>query len=504
MKFRDLPIDKKVLLSNFMMIVIPVLLVLIAMAGTLILIASRTGSVSPAAMLSYIDNQVSNYQLQLMFDSLSEKVASDDKPLNNNDELMEICKNLEAMGFKIYITQNAEVYLTKGVTVGQIRSETDQITSESTQKSQQMFVRNSGGMAYHINVGNTAEIFIVNTSLNYPSDEYQTLESIEWFSKIALVAVGCTIIVIILLTGLILAKRLSKSILEPLKKLRDATIEIRNGNLDSPVQYISQDELGKVCEDFEDMRKRLKDAVVLRQTYEEGRKQLIAGISHDLATPLTSIKGYAKGFLDGIADTPEKREHYITMVYKTASGMEKLVEDLLLFSKLDMKQEIFNMKPMNLAEILADFCREMQPRLFLEDMDISFSNQCRGKTKVNIDGVQFGRVLTNLTENSIKYKKSGGRGKILVTLFENEFNKLELWFSDDGTGIFENESEIIFDSFYRCDSSRGRVPRGSGLGLAISKQIIQFMGGGIRAEGSPGKGLKIIIAFPKSKEDKSL
>ncbi len=502
MKFRDLPIDRKVLYTNFMMIAIPVLLVVATMMGILIVIVSRAGSLTPTKILNAINQDVSNYQLQYMFDSLSEKIAKNNGPLSSNDEFVDLYTSLETMGFEIAVTGDASdaTYITQGLSYAQIQSDAYKITGSTGNLPKPLFYRDANQMVYYNNVqtdtGNNADILVLNNNLNYRNNDYLVLDNIEWLAKNALIVIGCTIIVIIILTGVFLGKKLSESILKPIGKLQEATAQISNGNLNKPVDYHSQDELGQVCENFEEMRLRLKEAVITREAYEDGRKQLIAGMSHDLATPLTAIKGYARGVLDGIADTPEKKEHYVSMLYNSACKMEKLVSNLLLFTKLDMREEPFDLQPINLGDYLVDFCEEVRPRLKQEDMDIVFFNRCTGQSMVKIDVMQFGRVLLNLTENSIKYKKNGQDGKIAITLFQNEAGQLMVWFEDNGIGINGKDSEKVFKSFYRCETTGGYPIQGNGLGLAISKQIIESMGGSIQAEGSFEGGFRLNIIFP--------
>lgn len=504
MKFRDLPIDKKVLFTNFMMVAIPVILVLGAMAGMWVIVASRTGSLSPNAIFSYIDQDVSNYQLQFLFDSLSEKTAGSSMQAASSNEMAEICSDLEKLGFKIAISGDLGAYVTNGNSAVQVQDAANQITGGlKMNQSEPLFYRNGSQMVYHNSVqtaaGGRENILAVNNHLIVQKNGYMILENTETFIKIALIAIGSAIILIILITGILLGRKLSKSILNPIGKLNDATLKIKQGNLDEPVEYASMDEFGRVCENFEDMRLRLKEAVITRQVYEDGRKQLIAGISHDLATPLTAIKGYTKGVLDDIADTPDKKEHYIRMTYSAACRMEKLVDNLLLFSKLDMKQETFRLKPTDLAVYLDAFCEEIRLRLSQEQMEIIFLSRCLDAPVARIDGMQFERVLLNLTENSIKYKKPGLAGIIQLTLFRNETGDPALWFEDNGIGINEKDADKVFQSFYRCEPSGGKVPiQGNGLGLAISKQIIESMGGSIRAEGSPSSGFKVSIVLPGS------
>lgn len=178
------------------------------------------------------------------------------------------------------------------------------------------------------------------------------------------------------------------------------------------------------------------------------------------------------------------------------------MDNLLLFSKLDMKQETFRMKPTNIASFLSLFCKEIRLRLSQEKMEIVFMNQCVDVPVARIDEMQFERVLLNLAENSIKYKKSGLAGIIILTLFRNEKAGLTLWFEDNGLGVNEKDFDKVFQSFYRCEHNGIRTPiQGNGLGLAISKQIVESMGGSIWAESSPDSGFKVCIVLPGLKED---
>ncbi|WP_051533539.1 HAMP domain-containing sensor histidine kinase [Anaerovibrio sp. RM50] len=303
-------------------------------------------------------------------------------------------------------------------------------------------------------------------------------------------------IVFIILLGLYLSRLLSRQILGPLSALRKASAEIRQGNLDTPIEIQAQDEFGDACRDFEAMRLELKAAREQQEKYEENRKELIAGISHDLSTPLTSMKGYASGILDGIAKTPEKQRHYVEMIFQGATTMEKLVESLFLFSKLDLGRIPFNLENVPLRDYFTDFYNEQKSLLAEKNINLSMEMLLDDNNQglVSIDRIQFQRVIDNLIGNSSKYSNKDGVD-INIRL-ESVNNNLRITFADNGPGVPEEDLPKLFDSFYRTDHARSNVAKGSGLGLAITKRIIDGMKGTIWAESNPSGGLCIIMELP--------
>ncbi|MCR5175621.1 MAG: HAMP domain-containing histidine kinase [Anaerovibrio sp.] len=317
----------------------------------------------------------------------------------------------------------------------------------------------------------------------------------DWDDIILIVIIVSIIFIIVL--GLYISRLLSRQILEPLSALREASAEIRRGNLDKPISIEAQDEFGDACRDFEEMRIELKEARRQQEKYEQNRKELIAGISHDLSTPLTALKGYASGILDGIANTPEKQRHYVEMILQGASTMEKLVSSLFLFSKLDLGRIPFNMETVALCDYFTDFYNEQQPFLAEKNLYLSLELALPDDDHglVYIDRMQFQRIIDNLLTNSIKYAKDNSV-KVRICLSHQEQN-LRIEFRDNGQGVDTEDLPKLFDSFYRTDPARSNVSKGSGLGLAITKQLILGMKGQIWAENNSDGGLTIIILLPR-------
>ncbi|OPJ58570.1 sensor histidine kinase [Clostridium oryzae] len=306
--------------------------------------------------------------------------------------------------------------------------------------------------------------------------------------------IGIYILIIIALTNGILSYAVSRSIIKPLNILGHAANEIKQGNLDYQIKKRSQDEIGEVCDSFEEMRLRLKKSLELQQHYEDNRKELLSNISHDLRTPITSIKGYIEGIRDGVADTPQKMNKYIDTIYNKATYMDNLIEDLFLFSKLDLNRLPFHFQNINIVDFINDYFEEMSFDLDKNSIELKLDIP-KKNIVVNADVQKIRRVFMNLIENSIKYR-SGDKLKINIKLYDYE-NEVAIKVSDNGRGISKDALPYIFDRFYRQDASRDTTTGGSGLGLAIVKKIIDEHNGRIWAESEAGCGTNMFFTLLK-------
>ena len=306
-------------------------------------------------------------------------------------------------------------------------------------------------------------------------------------------------VVIIALTNKILSSRFAKSILVPLDLLRYASNQIKEGNLDFELAYDGKDEFRQVFSDFDEMRLRLKDLVETQVRYEADRKELVADISHDLRTPITTIKGYAEGLRDGVANTPEKQKNYLNVIYDKACNMEALVDSLSLFSKIDTNSYPFHFETVGIADCMEDFFGRTKTEFYLKGLEISFENHCDKDVRVKLDRNEMGRVLTNILENSVKYKAAES-GKVKAEL-QKDGNNVILTIADDGPGVDAQDLTKLFTRFYRADLARSNPQAGSGLGLAIAKHIVNAHGGAITARND--QGLIIEITLPIAAEEKA-
>ena len=243
------------------------------------------------------------------------------------------------------------------------------------------------------------------------------------------------------------------------------------------------------------MRVQLKKQIDTRLQYEQDTIELISNISHDLKTPLTAIKGYTEGILDGVADTPEKQKKYLRTIYTKAADMAVLVDELSFFSKIDTNIVPYNFKIINADNFFNDCVEEMSLDTEVKNVTLDYISKLKPDQCIIADLEQLRRVMNNLIGNSVKYmdKEEGS----IVILAEDIGDSVKISVQDNGSGIDEKDIPFIFDRFYRADSSRNSKKGGTGLGLAITKKIIEDHNGTISAKSFPGKGTSISFTLLK-------
>lgn len=301
------------------------------------------------------------------------------------------------------------------------------------------------------------------------------------------------ILLVIIMTPLLII--LTKDIINPLKKLEIGVKHIKEGNLDFKLESSSKNEIGRVITYFDLMRSELKRSIDKQLQFEENRKELISSISHDLKTPITSIKGHVEGIMDGVADTPEKLQKYLGIIYRKSDDMDRLIDDLFLFSKLDLNKLPFDMKQVEVGAFLTDIVNEM--KLDWENENQHLTLICaEGDLTVLADPQQIKRVLVNVIQNSMKYIEKEHK-QIDIRVNDNP-EDVQIVIADNGVGIDEAHIDHVFDRFYRVDESRNLETGGTGLGLAIAKQIVEQHQGHIFATSVLGQGTKMVIALRKA------
>lgn len=306
-------------------------------------------------------------------------------------------------------------------------------------------------------------------------------------------------IIVLIASNAFLTFLVSKSIIRPLVQLKNAAIEISHGNLDVEVNTsYKTDELNDFAKAFERMRQKLKEARELRHQYEMSQKELIANISHDLKTPLTSIKGYLQGIFDGVANTPEKKMRYLQVVEKKTEELEAMITELLLYSQLDLPNVPYEKVSLDLVRYFKDYTEELRMTVE-EDVEISLKYEENETYVVEADLEKISRVVSNIVQNSLKYMEIKPK-KIHISLLSKS-TEVQIAIKDNGVGVAKEELPLLFDRFYRTDQSRNSATGGSGLGLAIVKKIIEGHGGTVWAEGDIGEGLAIYFTLPKKKEE---
>ena len=306
---------------------------------------------------------------------------------------------------------------------------------------------------------------------------------------------------IFIIAGALLVFWMYRYIISPVGRLKKAAENIKEGNLNFSVQAQKNDEIGELCVAFEEMRVKLKEQIEISMQYEKDNKELISNISHDLKTPITAIRGYIEGIMDGVADTPQKQEKYLKTVYAKATDMQYLIEELFLYSKLDSNSMAYSFRKVNLNDYFEDCIEEISMDLESKDIGLGFFNYVDKGCVIIADPEQLKRVIINIVMNSAKYIDKP-KGIINIRLHdEPEFVQIEI--EDNGQGIAPSELPHIFERCYRTDASRNSSKGGSGLGLSIAKKIIEEHGGRIWATSKVGIGTSICFVIRKYEETKS-
>lgn len=486
---QDIPLRRRLLMANVTMVLVPVCI--LTLLGLLLFQGLRF-SAQQSDLATLWPEKGPALSIQYTVSSLRVK-AEHPGPLKLKD-LKEDCRTLEDLGIATAIIRDGRtMYVTPG---SNATSLAERVLSKSGGQNTAM-IWDGDGFFLRYTALHTGTTVIASGPMPFIAKSGIRAGLAKGVLQGLLIVIIVTASAIIIACGLILSHLLSRQILQPLETLRQAAAEIEKGNLDYPIPSTFRDELGRTCLAFDHMRRQLKSAREAQQRYEKNRKELIAGISHDLSTPLTLLKGYASGILEGIARTEEKKQRYVTQIYQNACTMEKLVEQLFLFSKLDLGQVSFSLTPVSLSSYMEDYTGENRQRLSERGLDLT----CRttGRACVQLDRAQFQRVVENILENSIKYKDKP-KVAMEITVTDGP-DQVRLVFADHGPGVAPPFLPRLFDSFYRTDAARTDVKKGSGLGLAIVRQIIEGMNGTISAGETPGGGLSIIITLPAAAKE---
>ncbi|MDO5362987.1 MAG: HAMP domain-containing sensor histidine kinase [Eubacteriales bacterium] len=307
-----------------------------------------------------------------------------------------------------------------------------------------------------------------------------------------------TALVILLFTALSVGLWIYRSIAAPLLNLKKATHNIKEGNLDFELEVEGNDEFSELCQDFEEMRRRLKESAEEKVLLDRENKELISNISHDLKTPITAVKGYVEGIMDGVADTPEKMERYIKTIYNKTNEMDHLINELTFYSKIDTNRIPYTFSKLNVEDYFGDCAEEVGLELETRNIELVYANYVEQDVLVIADGEQIRRVIHNIISNAIKYMEKDR--KIIQIRVKDVGDFIQVEVEDNGKGIASKDLTHVFDRFYRTDVSRNSSKGGSGIGLSIVKKIIEDHGGKVWATSRLGIGTIMYFVLRKYQE----
>ncbi len=304
------------------------------------------------------------------------------------------------------------------------------------------------------------------------------------------------IALIMLLTCIILASWIYASVISPIQQLTEATKKITEGTLEFELDIPEHnDEISELCSNFEKMRQRLLDSANAQIEGENENRELVSNITHDLKTPVTSIKGYAEGIMDGVADTPEKMDRYIRTIYNKANDIDRLINELTFYSGIDTNKIAYNFARINISDYFDDCVDEIKVDLESRNIELNYTNLLDRDVCIIADPIQMKKVVNNIVGNSIKYidKEKG----VMNIRLKDADTAILIEIEDNGQGIEAKDLPYIFDRFYRTDTSRSSYKGGSGIGLSIVKKIVEDHGGRVWAISHIGEGTTMMMEFRK-------
>ncbi len=297
------------------------------------------------------------------------------------------------------------------------------------------------------------------------------------------------------LTCIVLTNWIRISFINPINQLKKALHNIETGDYDTSLIKPKQAEFEGLFRDFESMRIKLKENRDRRNLAEQQNRELIANITHDLKTPITSIRGYVEGIMDGVADTDEKMDRYIKTIYNKANALNALINELTGYSKIDAREIAYNFTRLSVNDYFGDCAAEMLFDLEEQGVEFEYENKVKKNTAILADPEQLSKVIHNIISNSVKYK-CDDKAHIRFKLRESD-EYVQIDVKDNGMGVPKEDVGKIFDRFYRSDASRNSDKGGNGIGLSIAKKIIEDHGGRIWATVDSTPGLAIHFTLRK-------
>lgn len=427
--------------------------------------------------------------------SINRTLADDTTDKAKQKDIKGITSSIDQLGSKIYITKDGELFYSN-TDKSAIDAELHELAPNLKDDNIILFGENGLVVQSHTDSDNGSYMInITNTGYTVADSSMQsTLKSFKAFFTGRSGFIIFMALFIILISNLIMSVIASRTITAPIKKLSDGANEIAGGNLDYHIDYDSTNEIGTTVKSINDMTEKLKNLMQTKEEIEQSRKKMTAGIAHDLRTPLTSIKGYVEGLMDGIANTPEKQERYLNTIYSSAKDMENLLDELLTLSRFEEGKIKLEQIRIDIVQFLREYLNErpQDNRAVITFTPPSY----KGSLDVMLDPNRFSRVLNNIISNAIKYSSTARKPRIDISL-EVYDKSVIIALKDNGIGISDENLKHIFESFYRADQARTRVQDGSGLGLAVCKEIVELHNGHIWATSKEGSGTTMMISLQR-------
>ena len=279
-------------------------------------------------------------------------------------------------------------------------------------------------------------------------------------------------------------------IVSDLRELADSATQIAEGNLERRSMVRGRDEVSKVATAFNDMAEKLEEAEGVRNELQQLRRDLVSWTTHDLRTPLTSMRAMIEAIQDGIVEDPQVIKRYYKNILVDIEGLNTLMDDLFEYSQLESGGLKFEMMSQPITSLVINVCEQFEAFVNQQDITLSCEIEEVGLGSVYMDARLIGRVLGNLVKNSCRHTPAGGSIKILAR--RDQSGPVVVSVTDSGSGFDPADLPHVFEQFYRGEEARSRAKGGGGLGLAIAKSIVEGHNGTITASNDPETGGAVV------------
>ena len=288
----------------------------------------------------------------------------------------------------------------------------------------------------------------------------------------------------------LMSKRMADSILKPLQEISAVIRKADFGKEKIEFQNYSYSELQEITDALQTMNNQIAKNLENLEREKQIRQEFFTNASHELKTPLTSIRGYSELLRQHAITDPDQIDHCLDCVLKESDHMTKLINDILTISKLEAKDYVVQKSHIKLKDLLENVLNSLSVQAKAMNLDIDAS--CENVTVyANLDHIQG--ILYNLISNAIKYNKPNGK---IIIIIKERLDNILIKVMDTGIGISKEDQEKVFQRFYRVDKQRSKIVAGTGIGLAIVKHIVQFYNGSISLKSKENEGTSIEISLP--------
>jgi two-component system phosphate regulon sensor histidine kinase PhoR len=295
---------------------------------------------------------------------------------------------------------------------------------------------------------------------------------------------------IALIISLILANRFSGSITKPLYEISEELLKLKEDNPEFSFKPYEYSELNLIGDTTKRMADAVKESIKKIEFEKMIRQEFFSNASHELKTPITSIKGYIELLENNMATNEDMKKEFMARVKKEAQNMSGLINDILMISRLETKEAEVIITEVRICPLVTDLISSLKP--LAAENEVTIEMNCQPLV-MNVNYGHMNELFSNLIINAIKYNRPGGKVRILVT---KEGQQVIIIVEDTGVGIPEESKQRIFERFYRVDKGRSKKMGGTGLGLSIVKHIVNYYNGSIELYSKLGKGSKFTIRIP--------